>query len=130
MLSLNDKRVLVIENDYFIATDLTQAIQAVDGIVIGPFATVDEAKQALIEGVDLAVVNIRVRDGVTYLLAEQLYGLCIPFVFISGHANHTKPEKWRLHPWISKPFDPGEVVRWLVNAAASPDHGKPLAHPA
>ena len=116
MSSLEGKRILVVEDEYFLAEELTEAIQAAGGIVIGPFARVSEAKQALIDGVDLAVLNVRVRDGLTYPLADKLRGLSIPFVFASGQANDTEPEEWRTSSWIAKPYHPDTVVEWLLNA--------------
>ncbi len=116
MSLLDGKRVLVVEDEYFLANELTEAIQTAGGFVVGPFAKASEAKQALIEGVDLAVLNVRVRDGVTYPLAEQLRGLGIPFVFASGQANDTEPEEWRTSSWIAKPYHPSAVVEWLLKA--------------
>lgn len=116
MPSLSGKRILVVEDDYFLAFDVCEAIEAARGFVLGPFPDTTEATRTLKTHVDLAVLDVSVRDGTTYSLAENLLRLGIPFVFASGQAINTKPEKWKTSSWILKPYHPKEIISWLERA--------------
>ncbi len=73
MSPLNGKRVLIVEDEFFIADVLGGgAVETAGGLVIGPFASAGEVHKALVEDVDLAVLDINVRDGVTRPSATQL----------------------------------------------------------
>ncbi len=78
MSPLNGKRVLIVEDEFFIADVRGKAVETAGGLVIGPFASAGEAQKALVEDVDLAVLDINVRDGVTCPSATQLGALGIP----------------------------------------------------
>ncbi len=129
MSLLNGKRVLIVEDECFIADILGEAVEAAGGLVIGPFATIGEAQQALVEDVHLAVLDVNVRDGVTYPLATQLDELGIPFVFATGQTKKTEPAEWRSYPWFAKPYQPEDVIGWLASTFEAPNHAKQTAYP-
>ena len=62
--ALVDRRVLIVEDEPFIAFDLADAIEHAGGIVIGPAATVREAL-ALIktQRVEAAILDVNLPDG-------------------------------------------------------------------
>ena len=60
----DNTRVLIVEDEPFIAWDLAQAVESAGGIVIGPAATLAQAL-ALIHGsrVEAAILDVNLPDG-------------------------------------------------------------------
>ena len=60
----DNTRVLIVEDEPFIAWDLAQAVESAGGIVIGPAATLAQAL-ALIQtsGVEAAILDVNLPDG-------------------------------------------------------------------
>ncbi len=121
MPSLVGKRVLLVEDEYLLALDLEQALEAAGAMVIGPFASVSKALAALAQPLDLAVMNIRVRDGNTYPLAATLRGRDIPIVFATGQDLRTEPVEWHTSRWITKPYTVEKVIELLESALCDND---------
>ena len=78
---LNCAKILVAEDEPFIALDLALAIEDACGIVIGPVASVREAL-ALIEGqqVAAAILDVNLADGDITAVVEALMALGIPLI--------------------------------------------------
>jgi len=58
-LPLAGKTVLVVEDEYYIADDLRRTLNDAGADIVGPFATVAKAHQALDEGnFDCAVIDL------------------------------------------------------------------------
>ena len=74
--------------------------------VVGPTA---ESAQALAyvrqEAVDAAFVDIEVKDGDAYSLADELKRLLIPFTFATGYPADTIDHRFSDIPSLGKPFD-------------------------
>jgi DNA-binding NarL/FixJ family response regulator len=74
--ALEDRRVLIVEDEPFIAFDLADAIEDAGGIVLGPAATVREALALIAtERVEAAILDVNLPDGdvgpVISALADQ-----------------------------------------------------------
>lgn len=70
----DDARVLIVEDEPFIAWDLAQAVESAGGIVIGPAATLAQAL-ALIHGseLDAAILDVNLPDGHIGPVLESLH---------------------------------------------------------
>lgn len=80
-----DKRIMVVEDGYFIADETRSRLEALGAAVVGPAPTVAEAVALLKwNRIDAAILDIRLADEMSYPIAEQLERLDIPFVFASA----------------------------------------------
>jgi len=62
--ALADRRVLIVEDEPFIAFDLADAIETAGGIVVGPAASVREALALIAtERVEAAILDVNLPDG-------------------------------------------------------------------
>lgn len=70
----DNTRVLIVEDEPFIAWDLAQAVESAGGIVIGPAATLAQAL-ALIHasGVEAAILDVNLPDGHIGPVLESLH---------------------------------------------------------
>jgi CheY-like chemotaxis protein len=98
------KRVLVLEDEWLIADDLTDMLVALGYNVVGPTPRAKDAL-ALIAGCppEAAVLDISLDGHYSYSVAEELVRLNIPFLFLSGYAANDLPGRFRDKPLLQKP---------------------------
>ena len=110
--SLAGRRILVVEDDYYLASDACDWLRREGAEVIGPFRSTDEAYQALDAGaVDVAVIDINLGEGPTFRLASRLAAAGVPFAFATGYDAVALPENFRDRPRLEKPFTGAQLVR-------------------
>ena len=115
-MQLDGLRVLIVEDDYYLATDNMAVIEAAGGKVVRPFGTDNEARASLdTEGADLAVVDINLGNGPVFDLARHLQSIKLPFLFATGYDQEVVPNDLSDVVRLEKPFRPAE----LINAAVS-----------
>jgi CheY-like chemotaxis protein len=108
-------RILVVEDEYFIADDMACALRELGAEVVGPVPTKEKALAvvALDEKLDAAVLDINLRDATAFAVADALNARGIPFVFSTGYASAHVPSEHRDVPRWEKPFDPHDLARAL-----------------
>jgi DNA-binding response OmpR family regulator len=108
---LEARRVLVVEDQYYLATDICEWLTDAGAKVLGPARDVEQACALLKrEPIDLAVVDINLGTGPTYELAEELSGRAVPFLFATGYDQAAIPSKFQDAPRIEKPFNGQNLV--------------------
>jgi DNA-binding response OmpR family regulator len=108
-------RILVLEDEWMIAEELDYSLRTAGMTVIGPVPDVEGALALLErEKVDLAILNVRLKDGDSSPVAAKLEEQAIPFVFVSG--NDVMPEPFTKHQRLSKPLDHGYLVTVIREA--------------
>jgi two-component SAPR family response regulator len=114
-------RILVVEDEMLIAMAIEELLQASGGEIVGPVATLERAlKLAWEETFDAAILDVTIRGGKVYPVAEALLARGIPFVFASGYADWALPEALRNEPRLMKPFTAAaldEQIRLLCGEA-------------
>jgi CheY-like chemotaxis protein len=81
------RRVLVVEDDYYVADSLALALEAHDIEVLGPVATVRAASEliAQIGRIDGAVLDVNLKGEAVYPIADALRKRGVRFVFTTGY---------------------------------------------
>ena len=122
--SLAGSRVLVVEDDMMIALYVEEVLQSLGCLVIGPVSKLAAALQvAGDEDLDAAVLDINIRGGQVFPVAERLASRGIPFAFASGYGDWALPEAFRNQPRLTKPFTIHELetrVNALCNTPRVP----------
>ncbi len=77
-------RILILEDDPFIALDLQAIIEGEGHEVVGVFASLAEAREHLGDRFDFALLDIDVIDGKSFEIASALLERRIPFAFVSA----------------------------------------------
>jgi len=115
-------RILVVEDEALIAIDIEETLQALGCQIAGPTGKLETALQlASDERLDAAILDVTIRGGNSYPVAEQLLARDIPFVLASGYGDWTLPASLRDQPRLTKPFTPTQLeekVRFLCDEAA------------
>lgn len=111
------KRVLVAEDEYFIAKGLARHLKAAGVEVIGPVPTVADAFRMLnIEDVDAAVLDINLRGDLVFPVADALISRGVPIVFATGYGSDAIPERYAAIARCEKPVEPETFVQILFGA--------------
>jgi CheY-like chemotaxis protein len=115
-ISLSGLRVLVVEDMFLVAMDLSDLLADSGCEVIGPASTVKQALEK-IEGVELdgALLDVNLDGERSFPVAESLAARGIPFVFLTGYDSQTVfPDKFQDVPRLAKPLEP----KMLASAVA------------
>ncbi|MBB4261428.1 MULTISPECIES: response regulator [unclassified Bradyrhizobium] len=112
---LKDRRILVIEDEYFLADDLKRVLSSEGAHVIGPTGDRAEAIKLIDrDGFEIAVIDINLHDELAYPLADELERKGIPFVFATGYSRDVIPDRFaRVLRW-EKPYELRGIVDGLV----------------
>lgn len=82
---LNCAKVLVAEDEPFIALDLALAIEDACGIVIGPVASVREALALIeVQQMGAAILDVNLADGDITAVVDALMALGVPLILQTG----------------------------------------------
>lgn len=112
---LSGHRVLVVEDDYYLATDMARALGGAGAEVLGPCPSEDAALDEMEETAPTAaVVDINLGKGPSFKLARELSARGIPFLFITGYDEAVIPPEFAGVARLQKPVDLGGVVRALT----------------
>ena len=119
--STDSRRILIVEDEYLLATDLVRALGARGVDVVGPIATLDGAARLVEqERIDSAILDINLRGEMAYPIADRLCAAGIPFVIASGYGRANLPERFAGVPHIEKPFDAEAVLALLQETLDRP----------
>lgn len=122
--TLTGRRILIVEDDYFIASDLKRMLTRAEAKVVGPVGDI-AAGLALIERepLDAAILDVNL-DGVpSYPLADRLAAAGVPHAFVTGYDGWSLPDDYRETPRITKPFASGGVTRLVQQLCAGQANG-------
>jgi DNA-binding response OmpR family regulator len=113
---LSDCRVLVVEDEFFLALELEDALTMAGADVVGPLPDLGSAlAQASEGGFDVAVVDLNLRGGLSFALADVLTAKGIPFVFATAYAPAQFPVAHRSRLILEKPYNPEVLIATLAD---------------
>ena len=111
---LADRRVLIVEDEYFLADDMAKAVQKLGAQVVGPVPTPDKALALLADKpVDAAILDINLKGQMVYPVADALSEQGVPFGFATGYDAAAVPETYKDVPRWEKPFRPDDLAKAL-----------------
>jgi CheY-like chemotaxis protein len=116
---LRNRRVLLVEDEYFIADAMRQGLEDAGAIVVGPAASVRDALALLdSETVDGAILDVKLDDEGVFPVADVLRAREIPFLFATGYNTFDLPPDWRHVARLEKPVDVALAARQLFGHKA------------
>lgn len=100
---LHGLRVLVVEDDFYIATDTSQWLESAGAEVIGPTGRIEELPHLLERSPNVAVVDINLGRGPSFEVPAMLRERKIPFLFMTGYDQQVIAEDLQDVPRLEKP---------------------------
>lgn len=108
---LSGTNVLVVEDEFYLAMDIKEEIEAAGGKVLGPSPDVAGTLSMIEREVpDCAIVDINLGEGVSFEIAEELNRRSIPFLFPTGYDAASIPPRLAHAERLAKPADAKRVV--------------------
>jgi len=123
MTDLAGQRVLVVEDEYFLADDLVQSLTRLGASVLGPVSSAAAALSLLDSGQpDLAIVDINLKGDISFAIADAMAARNLPFIFATGYDEAAIPGRFSDRPRWQKPYDVTQMMDSLgklsLNASA------------
>ena len=121
MGDLSGRRVLIVEDEYFLASDLAKALKSSQAEVVGPEPTPERARRHLgtENRIDAAILDINLRGVMVYELADDLLARGTPILFLSGYDDRTPPPRFADIAHLRKPSPADGVVKTLAGLLGS-----------
>ena len=113
---LQGRRLLVVEDDYWLADDLARSLEELGAEVVGPVGSIHDAL-AQIAGdgaLDGAVLDINLNGHQVYAVADALAARRVPFVFTTDYDRVAVPETYAAIPLCTKPTDALALAKCLA----------------
>lgn len=102
--SLADRRILIVEDDYFLATDLQRMLVKEGVNVFGPVGTLDAALAVVAtQALDAALLGVNLGEDSAFPIVDALRSRAVPCMFITGFDTWCIPEAYRDVPRVMKP---------------------------
>jgi len=117
---LDGWRVLVAEDNWVVADELSRALTEAGALAVGPVSSVQDVVDRLAPGEapNAAVLDINLRGEWIYPAVDRLMRLGVYVVFLTGYDAETIPRAYRTIPCFEKPTAPDRIVAALATARA------------
>jgi CheY-like chemotaxis protein len=116
-------RILVVEDEYFIAEILEGWLREAGAVVIGPVPSVKRALELIQEegaALDAAVLDVNLGRGETaYPIAARLNEIGVPYLFATGDVRIIDDPMHRERPRLAKPIATAHLLRTLEQLLAA-----------
>jgi DNA-binding response OmpR family regulator len=112
-------RIFVVEDSLVVGELIEIVLQDFGCVVLGPYTTLDAARNALqdVGSLSAALLDVNLKDGHIFPVAETLQRNGVPLVFLTGYDRAVLPPLFEDCPIIEKPFtlsDLSEAVRRIL----------------
>ena len=108
--ALEGVRVLVVEDEYFVAILIEEILESAGCIVMGPIPRLPEALDAAHhDNCDAAVLDVNLAGERIDPVADALCERNVPFVFVTGYGSSALPGEHTERPLVHKPFRIGAL---------------------
>lgn len=109
---LKGVRVLVVEDNFFVAEHIRAILEASGCAVIGPVGHLrDGLRLAAEEALDGALLDINLHGDRSFPIADALHQRGIPFVFLTGYdSSEILPERLRQVQRLGKPISDSDLI--------------------
>jgi DNA-binding NtrC family response regulator len=112
--SLNGARILILEDEFFLADDLARALREAGAEPVGPASNMEQAENLVArEHLDAAILDVNIHGALASGFIERLASGKLPCLIVSGYGGDALPEAISGIPRIEKPISPSSVIEIL-----------------
>jgi DNA-binding response OmpR family regulator len=109
---LTGYRVLVVEDDYFIAMDICSTLRSRGATVLGPAPNIGAGRDLAREHApDCALLDVNLHGEHVFELAQELQERGVHTIFTTGYDSEFIPPSLRTVEYLQKPVDAQALVR-------------------
>ncbi|MDB6454913.1 response regulator [Falsirhodobacter sp. 20TX0035] len=116
---MTNRYVFLVEDELLVAMELQDLIEEAGLVADGPYSSVSRAIEALEAAVPVcAVLDVRLRDGEIFPVADELAKRGVPLIFHSGHATSDQIlARYPAATFYEKPCIPSQIVQAITKMA-------------
>lgn len=115
---LTGRRIVVVQDDFQLASDLCRELRSLGATVLGPAPTPFYAMQLIGQRdhrkVHAAVLDVHLHGTTAYELADTLQERGIPMIFATAHDRRNIPARFNGAPVLQKPVSSGKLIQEIV----------------
>lgn len=116
-LPLEGCSVMVVEDDFLLADDISYALEDAGAVVLGPFAEVRSAFELLEDRrPDLAVLDVNLGGETSFEIGRDLRRRGVPILFATGYDASIIPSDLAGAAYLIKPLTVAMLISTLVDA--------------
>ena len=108
-MPLEGLEILVVENQYLIATELARVLTRFGAAVVGPVARLPLDSRVASRPIDVALLDVHLSQGTSLPLADEMARRGVPVAFITGYGPDVLPKPYRHLLRLDKPVVPDQL---------------------
>ena len=109
--SLAGLNVMVVEDSWNVANAIKSILETAGAAVLGPFPTVAESlSRAEFAHIDIALVDLNLRDDFADALVDRLADKGIPYVVVTAYEALPTSAYYKAAAVLQKPIDADEIL--------------------
>lgn len=114
-MKLAGARILVVEDEYYLADEASSILANMGAEIIGPVPTVEQANAMIAANpqIDGALLDVNLRGELVFDLADDLQARGVPFAFATGYDSDVLPLRFADRLVLGKPVRPEQLVETL-----------------
>jgi DNA-binding response OmpR family regulator len=110
--SLTGIRILVVDDDYMVASECSTVLRKHGAQVLGPVPDIARARASLFsETPDCILLDINLKGDMAFDLARELVVRGIPIIFTTGYDSSVLPVSPRGRSLLQKPVETRELIQ-------------------
>jgi len=113
---IRGRSILVLEDEALVGMMTCRIIEELGARAIGPFGKLEEARGALSETLDAAVLDVNLDGELVYDLATEIRSRGKPIIFVTGYHAGAIKQEFRDITVLTKPVEPEDLAAALAEA--------------
>ena len=109
-MPLKGLTVLVVDDHYFVATELSSVLRDLGAKVVGPMARLPSDGSLAIDEIDAALVNLGSDFETSLPLIDEIRNHGVPVAFVTGYGPCAIPLRYRDLPRLDKPISLEKLI--------------------
>lgn len=117
---LRGKRILVVEDEFYIADDVYRLLKQAGAEVVGPVSSFEAAERVVDQAeFDCAVLDLNLHGQSAICIADRLAAAGRAYVIATGYGSPSVPERLKHAPRIEKPFEPAALLSLIAQISCA-----------
>ena len=109
--------ILVVEDHYFVATELTRVLRELGADVIGPVSRLPLDGLIASRDLDLALLDVQIVGGTCFPLVDEMTSRGIPVALVTGYGADSLPPRYRALLRLDKPVERNNLTAAVLQLA-------------
>lgn len=110
--------ILIVEDEIELSRLFSEVIRGAGFDVVAAYSVTDALSTLKHQSFDAAILDIELRDGSVFPVADKLTELDTPFIFASAVYSQMVPRQYQATPFVAKPFQLEELLARVEAAVA------------